>query len=97
MYEEKIADSGDDDRLVCTGRETGDDTSSEKRWVPGGSHSDYGTNHTKSRRCNKHWSFAPFGGESGDEWSSRADNEEVVSGNLSHLCQGFVQFNRELN
>lgn len=95
MDKEEIADSGDDDRLISTGRESGDDTRCEKGVVIGGGHSNDGSNDTKDRRYNKHWAFTPFGGKSRNERSSRTDDEEIISGKLSNCSESRIEFDRK--
>jgi hypothetical protein len=97
MDKVEIADSGDDDRLICTGGESGDDTRCEKRVVIVGGHSNDGSNDAKDRRRNEYWAFAPFGRKSRNERSSRTDDEEIISGKLSNCSEAVIEFDGELD
>ena len=95
MDKVEIADSGDDYRLISTGGESGDDTRREKRVVIVGGHSNDGGNDAKDGRRNEHWAFAPFGRKRRNEWSSRTDDEQIISGNLSNCRERRIEFDRE--
>jgi len=83
MDKEKISEGRKNDGFVRRGRETSQNTRCQQLVIIPGSAADNATNDAHEGREHKDGSFAEFGGESGDEGTSRTDNEEVVSGYLS--------------
>ena len=87
MNKVQIADTGDDERLVRTGRESLNDSSGEEVFIGDAGFTDSSSDDIKQSRREETWSFAIPTTQRTPDWTGRSGSEEIVPGHEDDLIQ----------